>query len=140
MNSLEVELDGGQPVCAGAAVETVEGGVVELGKALTARLRGLVGGVDALLDVVVAVEPVVVNDLVRHPAAVAAELELGAGIHEPGGDGEGAVGAFDRHRGDFLMGERSEVGIRNSEFGMPPTTRTGRAAGGFVVQPSRLHC
>jgi hypothetical protein len=55
---------------------------------------------------------VVVNDLVRYPAAVAAELELGAGIHEPGGDGEGAVGAIHGHGGDCRTGGNPELGIR----------------------------
>ena len=96
----------------------VKGRVVELARSRLAGDRGAAcsGAVDALPDLVVAVEPVAADHLVRHPATRAAELELGARLDQAGGHGEGAVITVDGHGRDCLMRQirNSEVGIRNA--------------------------
>jgi len=64
----------------------------------------LLGGLDPRLDVVVTIEPVLVDHPVGDPAAITAELQVSVVFHQAGGDGEGAMVAFDRHRRDSLMG------------------------------------
>ena len=98
VDSFEIELDGGHPVPPSTAVELGEGRVVELVVGRAPALGRQFGCVDPVLEVVVALEPGAVDDVVGHPAARAAELELGVGVDQPRRYRQPAVGARD-HRG-----------------------------------------
>ncbi len=124
VNALQVELDPLQPRRQGSAVELVEGRVVELRKALARHLRRLLGCVDPLLDVVVAVETVAPDHLVGHPAAVAAELPFGSVLDQTRWNRQTAVGAFDWHREDCRTGVISNFEFRISNFRPPAQFRS----------------
>ncbi len=93
VDAFEIKLDRRQTGRERTAIEAVECGIVELGKAPARSLCRFLGGLDPRLDVVVAIEPVFVDHLVSDPAAVAAELQVGSFL-QPTRPGRG--GSSDR--------------------------------------------
>ncbi len=121
VNPLEIELDGGHPVSPSTAVELGKRRVVELVVGSAPTLGRKLGCVDPLLEVVVALEPGAVDDVVGHPAARTAELQFGVVINQPRRHRQPTVGARN-HRSIFSCAER----VRES-----PEGRDG--------QPSHFH-
>ncbi len=98
MDALEVELDGGHPVLSPTTVELGESWVVKIFVGRAPPLGGEFRCVNPILEIVVALEPGSMDDVVGHPAARTAELEFGIGVDETRRNRQSTVITRD-HRG-----------------------------------------
>jgi hypothetical protein len=87
VDTLEIEVDGGQPIGGVASVELEERWIVKLLVAAARRCCGTTRFVHPLTDPVVLLETGPADHLVGDSASSAAELKVRFGIHQPRGYG-----------------------------------------------------
>ena len=93
MDPFKVELDADESPLHGPTVKLGERGVVEFLKTSALTEGRLFGSVDPSLERVVVLESCAVDDVIGHPAAGAAELQIGLVINQPRRYRQPAVGA-----------------------------------------------